>query len=278
MAAVATVSVAAIAGCGSSTTYEGEYKYANAWVENSYYGVKVSVTLDSDDVIESVSIVESDYVTVTDSWENKSTWENGVDSLLAAYSGKSAAEVMAQYVACETDGTPTIQSGDGFNAYDSTYLITGATQGSGRLLLAVQNALENAGYKSYVGEYKYENTYAAGSYYGIKVNVVVKDSTIQKVTVIDTDYIEVSSANPDYGWTSDSVANWNNNLDSLLAKYEGKTVSAIKALTVACASSGEPYASSFDEFVSYDSDLLLTGATQGSGRLLLAVQNAIASL
>ena len=141
IATAATVSIAAFAGCDSSTTYEGEYKYENAWAAGSYYGVKVSVTV-KDDTIQKVTIVDSDYTEVTESWSNREVWDNGIDSLLAAYEGKTVSEIKAITVVCSDSGEPVAATSDSFVSYDSDLIITGATVGSGRLLLAVQNALE----------------------------------------------------------------------------------------------------------------------------------------
>lgn len=134
--AVAALGVVGFAACGSSEqTVEGEYHYANAWDETAPdYGIKVKVTV-KDNKITKVEIVESDYVEVTDSWEDKATWNDNIDDLLAAYKGKTVDEVKKASVTLE-DSVPTAVG-------DEDLLITGATQGSGRLILAVQDALEN---------------------------------------------------------------------------------------------------------------------------------------
>lgn len=124
---------------------------------------------------------------------------------------------------------------------------------------------------SYTGEYQYT---ASGTNYGIKVSVTVdSDNVITSVKKVDSDYVDVTEALPDYGWTQENVDNWNNNLDALLKSYEGKTVEEVLALTVTVSESGAP---------STDSEelggLIITGATMGSGRLLLAVQDALKDL
>lgn len=120
---------------------------------------------------------------------------------------------------------------------------------------------------TYVGEYSYTSS---GTNYGIKVSVEVEDNVIKSVTKLDSDYVEVTSAMPEYGWTEEKVTVWNNGLDNLLASYTGKTVAEIKAIKVTVKDSGEPSltAENFD-------GLVITGATVGSGRVLLAVQNAL---
>lgn len=131
--AVAALGVVGLAACGgNTTTLEGEYQYT-AWSTN--YGVKVEVTVNKDDnTIEKVEIVESDYVQCTDSWKDKNTYLNGEAELLAAYEGIGVDDVLAMTVTLDKDGIPTAVS-------ESDLLITGATQSSGRLLKAVQDAL-----------------------------------------------------------------------------------------------------------------------------------------
>ena len=113
----------------------GEYHYPNTWApESPEYGIKVNVAV-KDGVIVSVTEADSDYVSVTDSWESKDIWLNGLDELLAAYNGRTVEAVLAEKVVISGVGQPDkVENGE--------LMITGATQGSGRLLLAVQNALE----------------------------------------------------------------------------------------------------------------------------------------
>ena len=242
---------------GGYSVYSGEYKYENTWVPGSYYGIAVNVTV-KDDVVVSVIVAESDYTEVTDSWENKDIWLNGIADLLASYEGRSIAEILSKDVATDANGQPTAVS-------DSALMITGATQGSGRLLLAVQNALSQIeGYSVYSGEYKYENQWVSGSYYGIAVKVVVKDNKIACVGIANSDYTEVTDS-----WSDKNL--WLDGIDGLLAAYEGRGVDEILSASVTTDDNGQPTAVS-------DSTLMITGATQGSGRLLLAVQNALGTI
>lgn len=135
--AVAALGVAGLAACGgNTTTLEGEYHYANTYSsEAPDYGVKVEVTVNKDDnTIEKVEIVESDYVQCTESWKDRNIYVNGEAELLAAYEGLEVDDVLAMTVTLNEKGIPTAVS-------ESDLLITGATQGSGRLLKAVQDAL-----------------------------------------------------------------------------------------------------------------------------------------
>ena len=85
---------------------------------------------------------------------------------------------------------------------------------------------------------------------------------------------------PDYYmWTNDSAAYWTNNENWLLQQYEGKSVSEVLDVKV-FVNNGEPYKVTDDNNQARNpqlsaSGLLISGATQGSGRLLLAVQNAL---
>ena len=123
----------AFTACGSkSKVYTGEYSYTS---HNTNYGVKVNVTVE-EDVIKKVEIVDSDYVVATPAgWANLSKWEAGLDQLLKSYEGKTVSEIKAINVAC-TDKVPN-------KGQDcSGHVIADATQGSGRLLLAIQDALK----------------------------------------------------------------------------------------------------------------------------------------
>ena len=235
---------------GGYEVLSGEYKYENAWVPGSYYGIAVNVVV-KDGIVVTVSVADSDYTEVTDSWDNKNIWLDGLDSLLAAYEGRTVSEILSATVVTAEGGQPESVS-------DSSLMISGATQGSGRLLLAVQNALTNAGYSVYEGEYGYT---AWGTNYGIKVNVVVRDDVVVSVEVADSDYVEVTDS-----WADKDI--WINGLEGLLNSYSGKTVAEILSATVVTDDTGVPGSVS-------DSSLMITGATQGSGRLLLAVQNAL---
>lgn len=276
LACAAIALALSFSACYSVTSYYGEYKYENEWVAGQYYGVKVKVDVQSDkkgERIRSVTVLESVYVEATESWSGKTVWDEGLDALLKSYRGKYIGQILFLEVPCEESGAPLSTTEGGLSA-DSDYLITGATVGSGRLLLAVQNALldaaESMGYRYYDGEYYYENAWVSGAYYGIKVRVAVKGGAIKGVGVLPSDYTEASAS-----W--DGRQNWDNGLQDLLDSYIGKSVSSVLAVQVGCSESGEPL-SSAEGGLSSDSGYIITGATVGTERLLLAVQNALASL
>ena len=136
--------IGALAGCAKM--YEGKYEYTQY---GTNYGVKVQVRVDENKVIKSVRIVGSDYVDVSpaggDRWtqEKVDNWKNNIKPLLQAYEGRTVSEILAMQVAVSEAGAPLSANAEGVNAYDSALIISGATMGSGRVLLAVQDAVKN---------------------------------------------------------------------------------------------------------------------------------------
>ena len=55
-------------------------------------------------------------------------------------------------------------------------------------------------------------------------------------------------------------------------------VKDVLALNVATAESGAPYVREDEQFSDFGGNLIITGATLGSGRLLLAVQDALSKI
>lgn len=143
--ALAALGTAGLAACGDDTvsgTAEGDYHYENY---GTNYGVKVSVTVE-DGVITSVTRVNSDYVEATSGYngEWEAAYNNGIDALLQTYVGKTVDYVLSINVAVD-EMVPVMQSDGSFSSYgdDNEFLIADATQSTGRLLLAVQDALKN---------------------------------------------------------------------------------------------------------------------------------------
>ncbi|MGN0805165.1 MAG: FMN-binding protein [Candidatus Coproplasma sp.] len=123
--------------------------------------------------------------------------------------------------------------------------------------------------KTVTGEMHY-NEY--DTEFGVKVNVKVKDGVIKKVTIAQSDYVMASP--DDSGWDS---TEWDNNLNSLLSAYNGKRVEDILSKEV--AKEGEkPLVKGDEGFIDYGEEFIISGATLGSGRLMLAVQNALSKL
>ena len=148
LGAVAALGVVGFAACDSVITgeAEGEYHYANPWGGNDY-GVKVKVVVE-EDIIQSVTIVESDYVQASATWTDRDNYLAQEAELLSRYKGLDVDDVMKIKVGISTDpqGQPLTQDEDGFVALKAgkTDLLLGdATQSSARIVLAVQNAIEN---------------------------------------------------------------------------------------------------------------------------------------
>lgn len=264
----------ALSGCGWTTqTVPGEYQYVN---HGTNYGVKVNVEVQTDDKgdrIRKVTVADSDYVEVSDamsSWteENRQNYFNNLQSLLNEYRGMYVADVLALEVPVDGTGGP-----DEENYPVGAPIIAGATQSSGRLLLAVQNALLQCGYSAVTGEYQYVSY---GTNYGVKVKVVLKGQTVEKVAIIDSDFVEIS---PPMGenWTNEDRQNYFSKRQALLDAYAGRTVGQLLATDVAFEEDSTGVPGPVPGGIG-DDTLLITGATQCSGRLLLAVQNALGKL
>ena len=148
--AVAALGVVGFAACDTVITgeAEGEYHYANPWDSKSPdYGVKVKVVVE-EDIIQSVTIVESDYVQASATWTDRDNYLAQEAELLSRYKGVDVDDVMKIKVGISTNpqGQPLTQDEDGFVALKAgkTDLLLGdATQSSARIVLAVQNAIEN---------------------------------------------------------------------------------------------------------------------------------------
>ena len=135
LAVVMLVSVFALTACAKEQTVAGEYAYDNAWVPGAKYGVQVEVTVKGD-IITNVKVTSTDsetYTNLSASWGDKAKWTDGQEAFLASFVGKTVAEINAIVVDCAESGQPN--SVTGFTA------VAGATQSSGRVILAIQNAL-----------------------------------------------------------------------------------------------------------------------------------------
>ena len=151
LAVVMALSVVAFAACGGAQTVEGEYSYKNAWDKTGTqsYGAKVTVTVKGG-VITSVEVAaDTDtFFNLSSGWTDKSKWENGEKAMIDSFVGLTVKEVKAIKVTCDTEtnseahtvkGQPTKIEG----APANLKVVSGATQSSGRLILAVQDALEH---------------------------------------------------------------------------------------------------------------------------------------
>ncbi len=153
--ALAAIACVGLVGCGNTAKdytgeYTGEYKYANPYAPDAPGGYGVSVTVKvKGDKIESITCEdpEGGYHNITATWqENTEKGQLGHDKTVAAlpnylkkFEGKKVDEIKKIKVAVETNKAPTVLEKDETTQGD--YVLTGATQTSGRIILAVQNAL-----------------------------------------------------------------------------------------------------------------------------------------
>lgn len=78
-----------------------------------------------------------------------------------------------------------------------------------------------------------------------------------------------------YKWTNANASTWTTYEVWLLQQYEGWSVADVLDIPVFIDNLGQPYeAKGYNESLN-SSGLLITGSTQGSGRLILAVQSAL---
>lgn len=154
LAASVAVTAGALVGCGGEAekTYTGEYSYSVTYgTSTSTYGVKVDVTV-SGDKIKSVAYS----ATQPEGWHNITpTWKEdaekgqlgydktnaGLADYLAKFKGKTVDEVKAIKVSVNDKGQPNTD--DAADTAQGALIYTGATQTSGRVILAVQDALKD---------------------------------------------------------------------------------------------------------------------------------------
>ena len=107
--AIAALGVVGFAACGDKTvsgTAEGEYHYANHWSPDAaHYGVKVKVTVE-DDIIQSLEIVESNYVQATVGWEGREDYLAHESEILAKFKGLDVDDIMKLEIAVDDNGQP----------------------------------------------------------------------------------------------------------------------------------------------------------------------------
>ena len=263
VAAACGATCVSLSGCNKTQKYDGEMHYEQYGVN---FGIKVSVEVQSDkkgDRIRKVSVLNSDYVSASPSGWDKDKWDDNLQTLLNAYRGMYVKDVLALDVVTAENGAPYVRTDDKFSDFGGNLIITGATLGSGRLLLAVQDALSKAnGYEVVEGEYGYVSY---GTNYGVKVRVILKDGVIKKVVTLTSDYTNATAS-----W---NTALWYDKADVILAAFEGKTAAEINGITATVG--GQDGAT---ENVVSDSAFLATDATLSSARLMLAVQNALSKI
>lgn len=140
LAIVMALSVVAFVACDAGETYEGSYDYDNAWTPGQKYGCKVTVTVKAGVITKVVVADDTDtYYNLSSGWTDKAKWQNGADAMINSFVGMSVEDVNKIVVAKAE--TPAGQPASITGAPAALKVVAGATQSSGRLILAVQNAL-----------------------------------------------------------------------------------------------------------------------------------------
>ncbi len=270
IALVMMMSVVALVACDNTETFTGEYSYTSY---GYVYGAKVDVVMKGDTIsnLRLYTDEETGWVGLSDAYpdygwtdEARQVWLDGANNLMLSFVGMTADEV--------ADISATIGGVNGdSDVVETGYFVSGATQSSARLVLAIQNAIcggPSTSTMTYTGSYSYDSY---GSTYGVKLDVTLTGCLISDITLYsdtETGWVSLSDAYPDYGWTEDNRDNWTDNLDKLLESFYGMSADEVGAISATIAGVvGEEDA--------VDDDYMITGATQGSARVVLALQNAL---
>ena len=243
-------------------TLEGEYCYENAWTPGQYYGAKVKVTL-TNGVISAISIEKDtdNYYNLSAGWKDKQLWIDGGDAMVQSFVGLTPDEVMAITVDCAANGQPNSISG----APAGLKVVAGATQSSGRLILAVQNALgANNKIATAIGEIKADGL-RADTNYQVKVSVTVMGDVITAIKLLELDEGYVYST-PRWDPEGTKTAGLQAFLDEQIV---GQTIADVLAWEVDASKTGAGALISGAKFA---------GATETGARAIAAVQNALEQL
>ncbi len=139
LALVMVFSVVALTACATEATYTGECSYEKY---GNTYGVKVDVTVKGDKItaIKLYTDEETGWHRTTSTWEANS--ENGdlgytaTEAAYPAYINKFIGKTVTEINAIDATATADAQT-----VGTAAYNITGATQSSARIIVAIQNAL-----------------------------------------------------------------------------------------------------------------------------------------
>ncbi len=231
-------------------TYTGSYSY-DRW--GITYGVKLDVTTVDGEItnIQLYSDSETGWVSLSDAFPDygwtdteRQAWLDAVDDLLDSFYGMTAYEVGA--ISATIAGV--VGSED---AVDSGYNVTGATQSTACVVLALQNALcgDASGVVPEAGDpVNTDGTYTGtdtGSYSEFEVTVVVTDGVVASVTVAET-----SKTNTSWTYAVTEAA-----LTSLYNSVVGMTPAEVLAATT--------------------TEGFISGATDTSRTFLAAVADAL---
>ena len=198
------------------------------------------------------------------------TWANRMpESFLDGswFVGKTAEDIVTAFGG--NIGYDTDRAGGNINTgVGSNELVTSASQSTCICLQAAAFASANA----------------ATAFSGKKISTFTeyKDIIDLAKSSVAIEEATIPSAPDWYKWTNAQAQYWKDTKAWLLQEYEGWTVADVLDIKVYVKDSGEPYSVKDDHNVERnpelaESGLLVTGATQGSGRLLLAIQDALSN-
>lgn len=144
-------SMVALSACtdpATEETYEGGYYYANAW-STGFYGVTAKVTVKNDEITKVEVSNQNDSVlyNISAGWTGHDTADAAYSAYVQSFVGKKVADVKAMTVTKDASGQPeTVTGADILCAgqFGDEDPKTGATQTTGRFILALQDALKNA--------------------------------------------------------------------------------------------------------------------------------------
>lgn len=256
--------VAMSTGCtGGSGTYYGGYHYIGAHSATPY-GMVVEVTVENNIITSVKDITNTD----NENAKNIQTYKDVID-------GKEAAEATHHNWTVVSTGWETY-----FNQLVNLPYAWILTYGYD----LTKNGLVADGYDA--------ATDANSLYY---VELDADGNRTNKAIKWEKGVIPAPAATNihSYGWTDKACSNWTGHESWLLQQYIGWSVADVLAIDVHTNygyklvtvdgkttqaldtnSKGEPYGVDYNAGLS-ESELLISGATQGSGRLLLAIQNAL---
>ena len=137
---------------------------------------------------------------------------------------------------------------------------------------------ETVGPRTYMGEHAYPNAYnATGDWYGAKVDVTVNNGVITNVRLYTVEeaggLIRTSQSWENFATTEAAYPEF-------LRKCVGMSVADVMAITVTVKAAVSPVTGVLvvgepNKIGNAPGDLVISGATQSAGRVILAVQDAL---
>ncbi|MDE5666924.1 MAG: hypothetical protein K2I29_01645 [Clostridia bacterium] len=228
---------------GGNGTFNGEYHYVNSYGQT--YGIVVEVTVENNIIKKVTDVTNTDNAYAksvqVDADGNAKTWTTVSPGWETYFeSGKG-------WLLWTTES----KNDDGTKVLENATLVDSEGNAAGDFEAGAQY-------------YRYTDAEGKVSY----TQFVKYDGSVLPAPAATGVY--------SYSWTNADAAKWTNYENWLLQQYVGWSVADIIDIDVFYSSYGEPY-STKDGYNAelLSSGLLISSSTQGSGRLLLAVQNAL---